>query len=277
MSPSPAITFEHVSFNYGPDVPVLRYISLAIPAGQFVALTGANGAGKTTLARHLIGLLHATEGNVRVMGQDSARHTTGELARWVGFAFQNPEVQIFNPTVREELAFGPRNLGLQGAALEEAVSRALDEFDLNGWADYPPAALSFSLRRMVALASIAAMNTPILVLDEPTVGLDAHGTAHLVEWLKTRHAAGATVLLITHDMELAARLAERILVLHSGQLAADGSPDEVFRQSSLIAEAGLTPPFAVMLAERLGKPALGQYADPAALAKALIPYLKEHR
>jgi energy-coupling factor transporter ATP-binding protein EcfA2 len=208
------------------------------------------------------------------MGNDAAGHTTGELARWVGFAFQNPEVQIFNPTVREELAFGPRNLGLEGAPLEEAIARALDDFDLGAWVEYPPAALSFSLRRMVALAAIAAMRTPILVLDEPTVGLDAHGTAHLVKWLKMRQAAGATVLLITHDMELAAQLAERILVLHDGQLTADGPPVEVLRGGRVLAEAGLTPHFAVTLAERLGRPELGQYANPAALAQALIPILR---
>jgi energy-coupling factor transporter ATP-binding protein EcfA2 len=274
VTDQPAIVFERVSFDYGADAPVLREISLAIPAGQFAALTGANGAGKTTLARHLIGLLRATEGTVRVMGDDAAGHTTGELARWVGFAFQNPEVQIFNPTVREELAFGPRNLGLEGAPLEEAIARALDDFDLGAWVEYPPAALSFSLRRMVALAAIAAMRTPILVLDEPTVGLDAHGTAHLVKWLKMRQAAGATVLLITHDMELAAQLAERILVLHDGQLTADGPPVEVFRGGRVLAEAGLTPHFAVTLAERLGRPELGQYANPAALAQALIPILR---
>jgi energy-coupling factor transport system ATP-binding protein len=273
MNETPAIAFEHISFDYGPDVPVLHEVSLTIPKGQFVALTGENGAGKTTLARHLIGLLRPTEGTVCVMGHDAAGYATGELARWVGFAFQNPEMQIFSPTVREELAFGPRNLGLEDTALDEAIARALDDFDLGALADYPPAALSFSLRRMVALAAIAAMNTPILVLDEPTVGLDSRGAARLVEWLRARHVAGATVLLITHDMELAAQLANRILVLHDGRLAADGPPIEVFQNGPLLAEAGLTPPFAVMLAERLGRPELAHCADPAALAQALIPTL----
>lgn len=277
MTNPPTITFEHVSFDYGPDAPVLRDISFTIPTGQFVALTGANGAGKTTLARHLIGLLHPTNGNVRVMAHNTAEYSTGKLARWVGFAFQNPEMQIFNPTVREELAFGPRNLGLEGVALEQAITQALDDFGLSLLSEHPPAALSFSLRRMTALASIAAMNTPILVLDEPTVGLDLQGRVHLVEWLNARHVAGVTVLLITHDMELAAKLADRILVLHEGRLAADGAPTDIFRQADLLTEAALTPPFAVMLSERLGMPELAQYTNPDALAQALIPILEGHR
>lgn len=275
MSSVPAISLEGVSFSYPSGTSVLCDVSLEIPEGQFVALTGANGAGKTTLARHLIGLLHPTEGVVHILGRNTTEHSVGQLARWVGFAFQNPEKQIFSPTVGEELAFGSRNLGLSGEALCEAIQRALNDFNLAAWSDYPPAALSFSIRRMVALASIAAMNTPILVLDEPTVGLDLHGTAHLVTWLKSRHKAGSTILLITHDMELAAQLAERVLVLHDRRLVADAPPAQIFHQTTLLAQAGLEPPFTFMLAERLGRPEFGQHVTPSELAQVLLKHLQE--
>lgn len=235
----PAVRMASLCFAYHPAQPVLRDISLTIPRGQFVALTGDNGAGKTTLARHLIGLLRPTSGTVSILGQDTAGLKVGQLARWVGFAFQNPEVQIFNPSVREEIAFGPRNLGLTGPALDAAIEATLGQFGLEHLADHPPAVLSFGVRRLVALAGIAAMNTPVIVLDEPTAGLDAAGQERVMAWLAERHSQGATILLITHDMELAARHAQRLLVLHGGQMAADGSPRDVFAQPDVLAQAGL--------------------------------------
>jgi len=264
-----AIKLEGVAFAYDPSRPVLRDLSLAIPRGQFVALVGDNGAGKTTLARHLIGLLRPARGTVRVLGEDAAGLSIGQLARRVGFAFQNPELQIFSPTVREEVAFGPRNLGLSGPALDAAVKAALDRFALRPLADHPPAALTFSARRMVALASIAAMNTPILVLDEPTVGLDAAHTARVMDWLGERRAAGTTVLLITHDMDLAAR-ADRALVMLGGRIAADGPPPDVFFQVATLREAGLEPPFAVQLALEVGYPALAADLTPQGAARAWV-------
>ncbi len=269
----PAIQLEGLCFAYQPERPVLRDINLAIPTGQLVALTGDNGAGKTTLAKHLIGLLRPSSGQVTIGGQPANGQPVGRLARQVGFAFQNPELQIFSPTVREEIAFGPRNLGMSGAALDDAVARALRRFGLEALADHPPAALSFSARRMVALASIAAMRTPILVLDEPTVGLDAAGQARVAEWLEARRRAGVTILLITHDMELAARDADRLLVLHEGQVAADGPPEQVFAEAGVLERAGLEPPFAVRFAGALGRPALAADLTPEGAARAWLECL----
>ncbi|MBN1429262.1 MAG: ATP-binding cassette domain-containing protein [Anaerolineae bacterium] len=266
----PAIRIENLCFAYHPSQPILRNISLAIPRGQFVALTGDNGAGKTTLARHLIGLLRPGAGTVSILGEETAGLKVGQLAQWVGFAFQNPEVQIFNPSVREEIAFGPRNLGRTGAALDEAIEVALLQFGLKSLADYPPAVLSFCTRRLVALAGIAAMNTSIIVLDEPTAGLDAAGQARVMSWLVERHGRGATILLITHDMELAARHAQRLLVLHNGQIAADDTPRDVFAQPDVLAQAGLEPPFAVQLAMRSGCPALAADLTPQGAARTWL-------
>ncbi len=170
--------------------------------------------------------------------------------------------------MREEVAFGPRNLGLSADALDTAVEQALTRLDLHDCAAFPPASLSFSTRRMVALASIAAMQTPVLVLDEPTVGLDAEGTARVMAWLAERRAAGAAVLLITHDMELAAEHADRVLVLDEGRIAARGAPDTVFAYPNLLARAGLRPPFALRLADALNCPALAAALTPEGAARA---------
>jgi energy-coupling factor transporter ATP-binding protein EcfA2 len=269
----PAIALEGVSFAYEPSRPVLRGVDLRVPTGQFAALVGDNGAGKTTLARHLIGLLRPTAGLIRIFGGIVNGQPIGRMARQVGFAFQNPEVQIFSPTVREEIAFGPRNLGMGGAALDAAVEDALRGFGLIDVADHPPAALSFSTRRMVALAAIAAMETPILVLDEPTVGLDAAGQSRVLGWLADRRRAGTTILFITHDMELAARCADRVIVLAGGNVAADGPPHDVFAQPGVLFGAGLEPPFAVRFADRLGRPALAADLTPEGAARAWLESL----
>lgn len=270
----PVIVLEGVCFAYTPDRPVLRDVSLSIAAGEFIALTGDNGAGKTTLAKHLIGLLRPTAGRVLISGEDASGHTVGQLARLVGFAFQNPELQIFSATVREEIAFGPRNLGLGTPALRQVVDETLRRFGLEDIADHPPAVLSFSSRRMVALASIAAMDTPIVVLDEPTVGLDASGQARVIEWLAARQQQGQTNILITHDMELAARVAQRVIVLDHGQIAADGSPGAVFSQGALLQRAGLQAPFARRFADALGSPALAADLTPQGAARVWVEALR---
>jgi energy-coupling factor transport system ATP-binding protein len=269
----PAVELTRLSFAYDPECPVLHDLDLCVPSGQFAVLTGDNGAGKTTLSKHLIGLLRPAEGSVRLFGEDIADRPIGQIARLVGFAFQNPEVQIFNPTVWEEVAFGPRNLGLDEQAVESTVEQALDQFGLSDLSDTPPAELSFSTRRMVALASVAALNTPLLVLDEPTVGLDAAGCDRVTGWLEQRHRAGATIILITHDMEMAARCAERLLVLDGGRIAADGTPAAVFSQADLLRRAGLEPPFAVQLADLLNAPWLAADLTPQGAARALLERL----
>ncbi len=268
--PAPAVELVDLSFAYEAARPVLYHLNVAIPAGQFVALAGDNGAGKTTLGKHLVGLLRPTAGEVRLCGQPTAHQSIGLMARQVGFAFQNPELQIFNATVREEITFGPRNVGLKGDALDSAVNVALRLFDLEAAAELPPAVLSFSQRRMVALASIAAMSTPIIVLDEPTVGLDAEGQTRVMGWLQGRHRDGATVILITHDMELVAQSAQRVIVLTGGQIVADGAPQTVFSQTGLLERAGLVAPFSVRFAHAVGRPGLAADLTPQGTAQCWL-------
>jgi len=250
----PAVRFETITFHYPDGPPVLQNIDLDIPAGQYLALLGANGSGKTTLAKHIIGLLRPAGGRVWVGGQKAAELSVGQLAQQVGYLFQHPERQIFASTVWDEVAFGPRNLGLAGAKLEARVTAALERFVLTDLAQTPPAVLSYALRRMVTLASVAAMEPSILVLDEPTVGLDAPGRTATVDWCRELHAAGKTVRLVTHDMAAAAQ-AERLVVLEAGRIIADGPPAEIFTQADLLARAALEPPPVAALAQRLGMPA----------------------
>jgi len=230
---------------------VLRGVDLNLPSGQFVALVGANGSGKTTLVKHFNGLLQPRRGQVRVVGQNTAGQSVGELARWVGFLFQHPEHQIFSSSVHQEVAFGPRNLGLSASEVNVRVEAALVRFDLTRIAEKPPAILSYGLRRRVTLASLAAMDSPVLVLDEPTVGLDARGLHETFDWLAELHTKGRTILLVTHDMALAAQYAERVVVLRQGQIVGDGPPQDLFRQSDLLARASLVPPPALALAQAL--------------------------
>lgn len=223
-SSTPAIAVQDVHFAYTDGHAALHGVSLEVPQGQFVAVIGPNGAGKSTLLRHFNGLLRPTRGTVHVQGKDAAGRTTGDLAREVGFLFQRPEQQLFAATVYEEVAFGVRALRL--ADIAGRVERALARFALTAFAQTPPSILSYGVQRAVTLAALAALDTPILALDEPAVGLDGREWARLLAWLAERRAAGVTLVIVTHEMELAAR-ADRVVALADGCVVADGAPDEV--------------------------------------------------
>ncbi|HNT73655.1 MAG TPA: ABC transporter ATP-binding protein [Anaerolineae bacterium] len=220
----PALELVDLSFHYPGEQVALHNIDLTIPRGQFVALIGPNGAGKSTLIRHFNGLLRPTQGRVRLLGQDTAGRRVGELARSVSYLFQRPEQQFFAATVRDEVAYGPTQLRLPDARAR--VAAALARFALTPYAALPPAILSYGAQRAVALAALAALDTPVLALDEPTVGLDGRGRAQLLEWLVARRAAGVTLVVVTHEMALAAR-ADRVIALDAGRIIADGAPEVI--------------------------------------------------
>jgi energy-coupling factor transport system ATP-binding protein len=250
--PDVALAVAGLWFWYDDEAkPVLRGLDLTIRDGEFVALVGANGSGKTTLTKHFNGLLRPRRGRVLVEGDDTAQRSVGQLARHVGYLFQHPEQQIFGPTVRQELAFGPQNLQLPPAEVKARVEAALVRFDLTKVADKPPATLSYGLRRRITLASLAAIDPPVLVLDEPTVGLDAPSLRETFLWLAALHAQRRTIFLITHDMALAAQYAERIVVLHTGQIVADGAAADLFQQAGLLDRASLALPPVLALAQAL--------------------------
>ena len=254
----PALEARGLRYRYpspsGRDAPAaLQGVDFMLPCGGYVALIGQNGAGKTTLAKHFNGLLRATSGEVVVSGRPVADTPISTLAREVGFVFQNPDHQIFSPSVREEIAAGPRNLGASEHEIERRVDETLSRFGLAYYAHRPPAALSFALRRAVAVAAVFAMDTPVLVLDEPSAGLDAHHVANLLARIDERLARGHSVVLITHDMRLVAENVPRCLVMHEGRVVADGDSAGVLADRALMERAHLEAPQVTRLARRMGK------------------------
>lgn len=264
----PAIAIEGVGFVYPDGTRALAEVTLAVPAGQRVAIIGQNGSGKSTLVRQLNGLLSPTEGRVLVDGRDTKGRHVADLARTVGLAFQNPDRQIFAGRVRREVEFGPRNLGLRGRALDDAVTAALNAVGLADQPDANPYDLGYSRRKLLAMASILAMRTPIVVLDEPTTGQDARGVERVQAIVAALAAEGRTVLAISHDMRFVAETFERVVVLRAGRLVLDGSPAEVFDAPNwpVLASTFLEPPVAARVGARAG---LGSTPTAVSLIEAL--------
>jgi energy-coupling factor transport system ATP-binding protein len=262
------IDFERVVFDYPDGTRALAGVDLAIRPGERVAIIGRNGSGKSTLVRQLNGLLRPTEGRVLLDGDDTRGRHVAELARTVGLLFQNPDRQIFAGSVRGEVAFGPRNLGRRGAELDRAVEAALVAVGLDGMSDAHPYDLGYSRRKLLALASILAMQTPIVVLDEPTTGQDAHGVARVQAIVARLSAEGRTVVAISHDMRFAAESFERVVVMRGGLVIVDGTPADAFGEPSwpALASTYLEPPLPARVGGRLG---LGSTPTEAALVEAL--------
>jgi energy-coupling factor transport system ATP-binding protein len=250
----PAVTFEDVWHRYEGGAQALAGVDLAISSGEYVVLVGPNGSGKTTLAKHVNGLLRPQKGRVLVSGCDTRQTSIGELASQVGYVFQNPDHQIFAPTVWEEIAFGPRNLGLGRAEVESRVETAMAAFHLASLAGVPPATLGYGQRRLVTLAAVHAMQPQVLILDEPTAGLDRHLTGRLLAWVTELHRAGATIVLITHDTRHTAPDA-RCVVMDQGRVILDLPAGKASMHSEHLIQAGITPPPIAILSRKLDLPA----------------------
>jgi energy-coupling factor transport system ATP-binding protein len=265
---APELRLEEVSHVYPSSVVALAAVDLVLPPGERVALIGQNGSGKTTLVRHLNGLLRPTSGRVLLDGEATERRTVAELARVVGLVFQDPARQIFAGSVRAEVEFGPRNLGLRGRALAAAVDDALERVGLAAEARTNPYDLGESRRRLLALASVLAMRTPVLVLDEPTTGQDLPGVAIVRAAIEAAAAEGRTVIAVSHDMTFVAETFERVVVLREGRVILDGTPAEAFAAPSweALASTYLVPPAAARAGAHLG---VGSTPTDASLIAAL--------
>jgi energy-coupling factor transport system ATP-binding protein len=266
---APAILLAGVAFDYPRGPRALDGIDLRIAVGESVAIVGQNGSGKSTLVRQFNGLLRPTAGAVSIAGRPVGSRHAAELAREVGLAFQNPDRQIFAGSVRAEVAFGPRNLGLPDAERSAAVDQAIATVGLAGNEATNPYDLGFSRRKLLALASVLAMGTPIVVLDEPTTGQDARGIHRVQRIVADLVAAGRTVVAISHDMRFVAESFERVVVMRDGRIVFDGTPAEAFAQESwpTLASTYLEPPLPARVGARLG---LGATPTEAALVAALV-------
>ncbi len=247
------IRVEDIHYFYPNGVHALRGVTLNIHKGEFIALLGQNGSGKTTLAKHLNGLLVPHKGRVLVKGIDTRKVSVAKIAKIVGYVFQNPEHQIFAKTIFDEIAFGLRNIGVPEDEIEKRVIEALKIVDLNKPLDMNPHFLSTGEKHRLAIASVLAMKPEVIILDEPTTGLDYKRSRQLMELIKRLHEQGHTIILITHDMAFAAEYSTRTIILHEGKVIADGPTKEVFTQLDLLAKSSLKPPQITLLAIELYK------------------------
>jgi energy-coupling factor transport system ATP-binding protein len=264
MTDGGSVRIEDVWFRYPSRAHALRGVSLVIEPGEFVALIGQNGSGKTTLAKHFNAILRPERGRVLIDGDDIAAKDTADLASVVGYCYQNPDHQIFASTVAEEIEFGPRNLRVAEEEVVRRTRRLLDVVRLRDqWSAYP-FSLSRGERQKLAVASVLAIEPRILIVDEPTTGLDWQGGEAMMELMRVLNAEGRTVVIITHDMNIVAEFARRVVVMAGGQIVADGGPRAVFRRDAELHAADLRAPQAFRIAQR--RPDL--FGDPLTVVEA---------
>jgi len=254
---SPILKTEGLRYIYPTyQVEALRGIDLCIQEGEFIAILGQNGSGKTTLAKHFNGLIKPTSGRMLVQGKPTTEYTHRELARRVGYVFQNPDHQIFSKTVKEEVGFGLKMLGEDPKTIEKRVAEALEVVGLHGYEEKVPFTLTKGERQRVAVASVLAAQPQVIILDEPTTGLDYRHQRNMMEMLKSLNRSGHTVIIITHSMWVATEYAKRTMVLKDGCILSDGPTRLVFADEALLARASLRPSSLVQLSNWLGTQAL---------------------
>jgi cobalt/nickel transport system ATP-binding protein len=234
-----AVELAAVGFSYPDGTRALEDVTFAVAAGESVALLGPNGAGKSTLLLHLNGYLAPTLGEVRIAGETLGKGTLAQARRAVGMVFQDPDDQLFMPTVRDDVAFGPLNLGLSTPEVEARVAAALARVDAAHLAERPPHRLSFGEKRVAAIATVLAMEPEILVLDEPSANLDPRGRRRLIELLRSFEH---TKLVATHDLELAVQVCPRAIVLDGGRVVVDGPAVQLLNDEALMLAHGLERP-----------------------------------
>ncbi|MDR6173305.1 cobalt/nickel transport system ATP-binding protein [Nocardioides zeae] len=238
--PGPVLALDGVAFAYPDGHQALFGVDLRLDRGERVALLGPNGAGKTTLVLHLNGILSPGAGTVEVAGLTVGRRTLAEVRRRVGVVFQDPDDQLFMGTVRDDVAFGPRNAGVRGPELDRRVEAALEQVGMAGYADRPPHHLSFGQRRRVAIATVLVMEPELLVLDEPSSNLDPASRRELAEILL---GLDVTMLMVTHDLPYALQLCPRSVVLSDGVVVADAATYDVLTDEATMTAHRLELPF----------------------------------
>ncbi len=243
----PTIAVTGLGFRYPDGTAALDSIELHIHPGERVALLGPNGAGKTTLILHMNGIHMPQRGSVAVSGLQLSKDNVMEIRRRVGIVFQDPDDQLFMPTVMEDVEFGPRNLGIEGDELTERVRAALAEMEVEDLADRPPNHLSFGQKRRVAIAGVLAMQPSILVLDEPTSNLDPASRRELAEALQRLET---TQLIVTHDIPFAYEMCERSVVMDQGRIVAEAPTAELLADTSLLRQHRLELPFGFAISDR---------------------------
>ncbi len=247
------IEIKNLTYSYNKGKDALNNINLNIREGEFVAIIGQNGSGKTTLAKHLNGLLKPTAGKVICFRKDTSKTKITEISKSIGYVFQNPDHQIFANTVKEELMFGPKNLGLSDEQTSNNITEALRAVHLEGYEDCDPFSLTKGERQRVAVASVLTCKPKVLILDEPTTGLDYIQQKSMMELLRSLNFFGHTIIIITHSLWVVAEYAHRAIVIHNGSIIIDGTVREVFSRQAELESVGMRLPEIVKLSNMLGK------------------------
>jgi energy-coupling factor transport system ATP-binding protein len=246
------IEIKDLHFTYPSGVEALSGVSVHIESGEQIAIVGQNGAGKTTLIKHLNGLLQPTSGQVLIGDWDTRKYSVAKLAHRVGYVFQNPDDQLFSKNVGAEVAFGPKNLGWSNEQVQALVKDALALTELSDKTETNPYDLSATWRKMVALASIISMDTPVVIFDEPTTGQDALNVARIANVIAELRTRGKTVITVTHDIDFCAENFERVIAMSQGKILLDGKANDVLGQEEILATTYVDAPQLTRLGKRLG-------------------------
>ena len=251
----PVIRIDNLHHVYPPNIRALRGVSLGVRAGQIVGVIGQNGSGKTTMARHLVGLLKPSNKDcaLRVLDRNIARMSIREIIRLVNYVFQNPDDQIFAHTVREEIAFAPEMMELPLAEREPLIEEALATFHLKGHEDDYTLSLPEDLKTYLSIASIYPLKPTVLIIDEPTTGLDTHGERKMMQSLLQLRQAGHTLMIITHNMKTVGQYCDWVIVMNRGEVLMEGPTREVYSQPEALLEADIRPPQITRLGQALGE------------------------
>ncbi|HEV2227283.1 MAG TPA: ATP-binding cassette domain-containing protein [Nitrososphaerales archaeon] len=238
--------------EYPNGVEAIRNIDLTIQKGDYVALIGKNGSGKSTLVKHFNGLLRPTKGKVMVGGLDTVSTRSEKLATIVGYVFQNPDYMLFATTIEQEVEFGPKNLKLKPDEVNRRVDHALEVTGLAPLRKESPLFFGKGVRRMITITSILSMDPEVMVIDEPTTGMDYRGRESVMALIDRLNQLGKTIIIITHDMKVVAAHSKRVLVMSDGELILDSPTEGLFEHQDALAQASLKPPERIQLANEIG-------------------------
>jgi len=246
------ITLRDVKFTYMPaNVTAIKGVSLTISKGEIVGVIGQNGSGKTTLVKLINGLLRPTSGSVQVLGEDIYNKSVAQIARIIGYVYQNPDDQIFSSSILEEVSFGPRNLGYSKAETKKLVDESLKKVRLWAKRGMHPYDVGYNRRKLVTIASVIAMNPQVVIFDEPTTGQDAEGKVIVGELISDLRKQGKSVIIVSHDMEFIGENTDRVIVMNEGKVVMDDSTGKVFSKPALLHKLSLSPPQITRLCQQV--------------------------
>lgn len=246
------LDIKNLSFAYHKEQKVIEDLNLHIASGEFVAIAGRNGSGKTTLTRLIMGLEKPSSGEIFFQGDNITKVPVAKRGSYIGYVFQQPERQMFRNTVEDEISFGDKQLGMSDEEVKTVVAEVMAKVNISEYAKEYPLNLRRGLKQRIAIASVLAMKSNVIILDEPTSGQDSKETYELLQILKDLNDAGITIILITHNMDIIAEYCSRAILMSAGKIVFDGNSEQLFTECENLYELGLVKPISVELGEAMG-------------------------